>query len=218
MSGQLRRTRKWLSLDAGASNWLWLSLAVIALDQWTKHLVIVRLDEFEQFTLLPILEFMRLHNEGAAFSFLDDAGGWQRWFFIALGLSVSVAILVWLRRISGRRQFLLGAGLAFVLGGALGNVIDRAFYGYVIDFVRVHYQEWYFPAFNVADSAITVGAALLILDTLIDWGRESEKRAREASQMRGRRGTGKDAGAAKDAGNGGHADDVSTGRRPGAGD
>jgi signal peptidase II len=163
--------RRWFGLRAGAANWLWLSLAVVLLDQWTKYLITDNFDEFEELVLLPVLELMRLHNEGAAFSFLSGASGWQRWLFTGLGIAVSAGILVWLRRLPARGQNLLAAGLAFVLGGALGNVIDRVLWGHVIDFIRVHYNEWYFPAFNVADSAITVGAALLILDTLRDYRR-----------------------------------------------
>ena len=154
--------RRWFGLQAGASNWLWLSLVVIALDQWTKYLITDHLDEFEEVILLPVLELMRLHNDGAAFNLLSTASGWQRWLFTALGLVVSGAILFWLRRLPASGRSLLAAGLCLVLGGALGNVID---------FIRVHYEEWYFPAFNVADSAITVGAGLLILDNLLDSGR-----------------------------------------------
>jgi len=168
--------RRWFGLQAGASNWLWLSLAVVALDQWTKYLVTNHLGIYEQVILLPVLELMHVHNTGAAFSFLSGASGWQRWLFTALALLVSAAILVWLRRLPARGRNLLAAGLCLVLGGALGNVIDRVLWAYVIDFIRVHYADWYFPAFNVADSAITVGAGLLILDTLIDHGRVREPR------------------------------------------
>jgi signal peptidase II len=168
--------RRWLALRAGAANWLWLSLAVIVLDQWTKWLITLHFEEFEELVLLPVLSLMRLHNEGAAFSFLSDASGWQRWLFTGLGIAVSVGILVWLRRLPPRGHHLLAAGLAFVLGGALGNVIDRVLWGHVIDFIRVHYGGWYFPAFNVADSAITVGAALLILDNLLELKRKPAAR------------------------------------------
>ena len=142
-------------------------MLVILADQWTKRLVTSCLDEFEAVVLLPVLDFMRLHNEGAAFSFLSNASGWQRWFFITLAIGVSGGILVWLRRLPARGQNLLAAGLCLVMGGALGNVIDRIRLGHVIDFIRVHYAEWYFPAFNVADSAITIGAGLLILDMIL---------------------------------------------------
>jgi signal peptidase II len=168
--------RRWLGLSAGASNWLWLTLAVITLDQYTKFLILEHFDEFESVVWLPVLDIMRLHNEGAAFSFLSDASGWQRWFFIALGLVVSVGILVWLRRLDPKGQHMLASGLALVMGGALGNVIDRVLWGYVVDFIRVHYGDAYFPAFNVADSAITCGAALLILDNVLEYGRERDAR------------------------------------------
>ena len=117
--------------------------------------------------LFPVLELMRLHNEGAAFSFLSNASGWQRWFFITLAIGVTGGILVWLCRLPARGQNLLAAALCLVMGGALGNVIDRMRLGHVIDFIRVHYAEWYFPAFNVAVSAITSGAGLLILDMIL---------------------------------------------------
>jgi signal peptidase II len=165
--------RRWFALKAGASNWLWVAVAVAVLDQWTKSLITDNLEEFERIVLLPVFEIMRLHNEGAAFSFLSDAAGWQRWMFIGLGVVVSVGILVWLRRLPPKGQHLLAAGLSFVLGGALGNVIDRVLWGRVIDFIRVHYEEHYFPAFNIADSAITIGAALLILDNLLEHRRSS---------------------------------------------
>lgn len=170
--------RRWFGLNAGASNWLWLAVAVMALDQWTKSLVTERFAEFDRLVLLPVLEFMRLHNTGAAFSFLSDAAGWQRWLFVGLGVGASAGILVWLRRLPPKGQGLLAAGLSLILGGALGNVIDRVLWGHVIDFIRVHWQEHYFPAFNVADSAISIGAALVVLDNLLDLDRA---RARKKS-------------------------------------
>ncbi len=153
--------------ELGASHWLWLTVLIVVADQWTKRLVTDHLEEFEAVVLLPVLDFMRLHNEGAAFSMLSDASGWQRWFFSVLAIGVSVGILIWLRRLPARGKSLLAAGLCLVMGGAIGNVIDRIRLGHVIDFIRVHYADWYFPAFNVADSAITIGAGLLILDTIL---------------------------------------------------
>jgi signal peptidase II len=155
------------SFELGATHWLWLTLLIVVADQWTKRLVTDHLEEFEAVVLLPVLDFMRLHNEGAAFSMLSDASGWQRWFFSVLAIGVSVGILIWLRRLPARGKSLLAAGLCLVMGGAIGNVIDRIRLGHVIDFIRVHYAEWYFPAFNVADSAITIGAGLLILDMIL---------------------------------------------------
>ena len=151
----------------GAWAWLWLTLAVIVLDQWTKWLITQNFVEYQSLTLLPVFDLVRLHNEGAAFSFLSDASGWQRWMFLALGIGVSAGLLVWLKRLPVRGQSILAAALALIIGGALGNVIDRILLGHVIDFIHVHYQQWYFPAFNVADSSITVGAGLLILDSVL---------------------------------------------------
>jgi len=168
--------RRWFGLNAGASNWLWLGVAVMMLDQWTKWLVVDRFELYEQKMLLPVLELMRLHNTGAAFSFLSDATGWQRWVFIGLGVVVSAGILIWLRRLPAKGQGVLAAGLSLILGGALGNVIDRVLHGHVIDFIRVHYGEHYFPAFNVADSAITVGAVLIVLDNLLELDRARAKK------------------------------------------
>jgi signal peptidase II len=168
--------RRWFGLNAGASNWLWLGVAVMVLDQWTKWLIVDRFEEFQQLVLLPVLEIMRLHNTGAAFSFLSDASGWQRWVFVGLGVAVSAGILVWLRRLPAKGQGMLAAGLSLIVGGALGNVIDRVLHGHVIDFIRVHYGEHYFPAFNVADSAITIGAALIVLDNLLELDRVRAKK------------------------------------------
>ena len=156
----------------GAWRWLGVSLVVIALDQWSKDFITRHFTEFEFITVLPVLQITRMHNLGAAFSFLADASGWQRWFFIVLAAAVSIGILVWLMLLPRRGNGLLSPGLALVLGGALGNVIDRMRLGYVVDFIHVHWNDAYFPAFNVADSAITVGAALLLLDALMDSGRK----------------------------------------------
>jgi len=143
--------------------WLWLSGAVIALDQATKFLVTRFFELYERVEVLPVLDFTLLHNTGAAFSMLANASGWQRPFFVVLGLVVSVMLVVWIWR-SPRGDKLLPVALALILGGALGNVIDRVRLGYVVDFIHAHWGAAYFPAFNIADSAITVGAALLIID------------------------------------------------------
>ncbi|HET9679936.1 MAG TPA: signal peptidase II [Gammaproteobacteria bacterium] len=147
-------------------NWLWLSVLVIVLDQVTKFLIIRRMELFDSIQLLPSLNLTLLHNYGAAFSFLADAGGWQRWFFITLGIVVSAAVVWWLRKLPKENHGFLAAGLALIVGGALGNVIDRALFGYVIDFIDVYYGTWHWPAFNVADSAITIGAVIMIIDSL----------------------------------------------------
>ncbi len=154
--------------DVGAAAWLWLSAVIIVADQVTKWLVVQTFQLYDRLELLPFFALTRLHNPGAAFSFLSDASGWQRWFFITLGIAVTVLIMVWLRKLPPRGKGWLAAGLALIVGGALGNVIDRAIYGYVIDFISVYYQTWHVPAFNVADSAITVGAVILIIDSLFE--------------------------------------------------
>ena len=157
----------------GATAWMWLSLVVIVLDQVTKAMINNSLDLYERVNIFPLLELTHQHNTGAAFSMLNNASGWQRWFFIGLGLIVSVVLMLWLRRIRGNGQTLLSVGLSLILGGALGNVIDRVWLGYVIDFIHVHWDSinFSFPAFNVADSAITVGAGCLLLDAFLE-GRE----------------------------------------------
>lgn len=149
-------------------NWLALSVLVIIVDQFTKYLVVQRMSLFDSTPIIPHLNLTLLHNTGAAFSFLADAGGWQRWLFVLLGVAVSGFILAWLRRMPASQGALLPASLALILGGALGNVIDRALHGYVVDFVDVYYGSWHWPAFNVADSAITVGAVLFIIDSISD--------------------------------------------------
>jgi len=154
----------------GQLRWLWLTTAAIAADQIVKAALVNRFQLFERMPLLPpVLEITRLHNRGAAFSFLDDAGGWQKYLFLSLAIAVSVGIAVWLQQLDRSVRRIVPVGLALVAGGALGNAIDRVHYGYVVDFIHVHwYDSWWFPAFNVADAAITVGAALLILDAVLD--------------------------------------------------
>jgi signal peptidase II len=153
--------------------WLLLSALVVLVDQLSKLYIASHFGEFEFTALLPVLDITLLHNVGAAFSFLANASGWQRWLFIGLALSVSLAIVVWLVRMPRGTSPFLAGGLALVLGGALGNVVDRIRLGYVIDFIHFHWDRAYFPAFNVADSAITVGAACLLLDALFDSKRKT---------------------------------------------
>jgi signal peptidase II len=151
----------------GSLIYLWVSAAVILLDQVTKAVIEHTLSLYQSITVLPVLEITRLHNTGAAFSFLADEAGWQRWLFTGLAIAVSVVLIFWLRRID-RASRALATSVALILGGALGNVIDRIRLGHVIDFIHAHWAEHYFPAFNVADSAITVGAALLLLDAWLE--------------------------------------------------
>ena len=145
--------------------WLWLSALVLVIDQTTKRVVDTTLRLYESIPLLPSFSLTYLRNQGAAFSFLSGAGGWQRWFFIGLAVIASVMICFWIRQIPNDRK-LEASAWALVLGGALGNLIDRVLYGYVIDFLDVYYGEWHWPAFNVADSAITVGVIFLLLESL----------------------------------------------------
>ena len=143
--------------------WLWLSLLVIVLDQVAKIWASHSLNFNQPLAVFPYLNLTLLYNTGAAFSLLAQAGGWQRWFLTLLALLVSIFITTWLMRLQ-RQQKWLAVALALILGGALGNVIDRMLYGYVIDFIDVYYQHWHWPAFNIADSAISVGALMLVID------------------------------------------------------
>jgi signal peptidase II len=157
--------------------WLPLSAGVIVLDQLTKLEIVKRFELYESIEVLPVLDITRLHNTGAAFSMLADASGWQRWFFALLAMAVGVAIIVWLGKLKARSQWMLSCSLSLILAGALGNLIDRLRLGHVVDFVHVHWGAAYFPAFNVADASITVGAGLLLLDALLE-GRRNKAQQR----------------------------------------
>jgi signal peptidase II len=147
----------------------WYALAAVAwiLDRATKAFVNSTLMLGQEVPVLPIFSWVRLHNEGAAFSFLDDASGWQRWVFVALAIGFAAYLVTEIRKLPANER-LLGWAYGFVLGGALGNMWDRLMHGYVIDFALAHYGDHYFPAFNVADSAISIGATLWILAMLRD--------------------------------------------------
>jgi signal peptidase II len=149
----------------GRLSWLWLSLLVLVIDQASKFYFENRLEMFQQIVIIPdLFSWTLAYNTGAAFSFLADSSGWQRWLFALIAIVVSGVLVVWLKRL-GRNETWLAIALALVLGGALGNLYDRVALGHVIDFILVHWQNrWYFPAFNIADSAITVGAIMLALD------------------------------------------------------
>ena len=161
------------------NGWRWLPLTagVIVLDQLTKKAISDHFELYERVRVLPVLDIVRLHNTGAAFSMLHDASGWQRWFFSVLALGVGAAIVVWLGRLKARSQWLLSCALSLILAGALGNVIDRLRLGHVVDFIHAHWGDAYFAAFNVADSSITVGAALLLLDAFLESRRARALRA-----------------------------------------
>jgi signal peptidase II len=161
--------------DPMMRKWLLVAFAIIVLDHLTKWWVSASL-EFQQFVpVLPFFSLVRVHNTGAAFSILADAGGWQRWFFITVGIIATVIIVRLLKHHAHEKRMALA--LALVLGGALGNVIDRVVLGYVVDFLYFHYRSFAWPAFNVADSAISVGAALLIWDSLR--GKPAEAKAHD---------------------------------------
>ncbi|HKK16996.1 MAG TPA: signal peptidase II [Gammaproteobacteria bacterium] len=145
--------------------WLFLSLLIVLLDQASKFLASNSLELHVAVPMLPGLNMTLMHNTGAAFSFLSQAGGWQRWFFILLAAGVSIFITIWLAKLHPRQRW-LACSLALILGGAIGNLLDRIMFGYVVDFIDVYYRDMHWPAFNIADSAITVGAILLIIDTI----------------------------------------------------
>lgn len=147
--------------------WLGIALVVVVADQLTKLAITDNLTLYQRVPILPSFDLVHLHNTGAAFSFLAGAGGWQNWLFAGIAVVVSGAIVWWLTTLPRRGRGVLALGLALVLGGAIGNLVDRALYGYVIDFILVYYREWSYPAFNVADSAITCGVALILFDGLV---------------------------------------------------
>ena len=155
------------AFKSGAGVWLWLGIALITLllDQLTKIAVVGAFQLGETLPITSYFNLVRVHNPGAAFSFLADASGWQRWFFTGLG-TVAAVVMVWLLH-SNASEKLFCFAISFVLGGAVGNVIDRVLYGYVVDFLDFHWMAMHFPAFNVADSAITLGAICLILDEVL---------------------------------------------------
>ena len=157
--------------------WLWLSALTIVLDQLTKKIAEAELLLHKPLAMFPGFNFTLMYNKGAAFSFLSEAGGWQRIFFVALSSIISIFLFFWLRQISHDEQqknnHIIQCAIALILGGAIGNLIDRAHTGAVVDFIQVYYSTYYFPAFNIADSAITLGAGLLILDMILESRRDT---------------------------------------------
>lgn len=145
--------------------WLALSALVIGLDLWTKSLAVAHLELYRPEPVFPHFNLMLAYNEGAAFSFLADAGGWQRWVFAVLAVGIAGFMTAWISRLPPTQRW-MACALALVIGGALGNLWDRVTLGYVVDFLDFYWGDWHFPAFNLADSAITVGAVMLIIDML----------------------------------------------------
>lgn len=158
--------------------WLLLAIVLIGLDQVTKVWFDSNLQYGERWHLLPFFDFILVYNTGAAFSFLADGQGWQRWFFTAIAVVATVIIVRLLWKYPAQR--LLCTSLACILGGAIGNAVDRVLHGHVVDFLLLYWQDWYFPAFNIADVAITIGALLLLLDEILRW--RHDKRQREQSE------------------------------------
>ena len=150
--------------------WYLLALVLLVLDQFTKHVASSHLDYAIPVQITSFFNWTLVHNPGAAFSMLSDAGGWQHWLLGGVAAVISIVLVIWISRL-GLESKILGAGLALVLSGAVGNLVDRVRFGYVVDFIQLHYQDWYWPAFNVADSAITVGAVLLVIDSFFDRSR-----------------------------------------------
>ncbi|AWL12672.1 Signal peptidase II [Saliniradius amylolyticus] len=153
--------------------WLWIALLVLVADQVTKQMVVKYMDLYQTIEVIPMFNLTYVHNYGAAFSFLSNAGGWQRWLFTLIAVVISGLILYWLKQ-SRREQALLPCAFTLILGGALGNVVDRLMFGYVIDFLDFYYQQWHWPAFNIADSAICVGAVLLVIDAFRNNGVQTD--------------------------------------------
>lgn len=145
--------------------WLWWSVLIVVIDQLTKGLAVHYLEIHVPVKLLPGFNLTLTYNTGAAFSLFSEAGGWQRWLFILLAIAVSVVIIIWLKNLPQNRRW-MGWCLALILGGAIGNLWDRVLLGYVVDFIDVYYRNLHWPAFNIADSAITIGAIMLVIDSL----------------------------------------------------
>jgi signal peptidase II len=144
--------------------WLWLAVLSLGLDQASKLIIDNVMQLYESRAVFAFFNLTYVHNTGAAFSFLSDAGGWQRWLFAGLAVGMSIVISVWLTRLKPNETF-IAIALSLILGGAIGNLVDRLAYGYVIDFLDIYYGNWHWPAFNIADSAITVGVVLMLIDS-----------------------------------------------------
>ena len=162
-----------LFCDTGL-RWLWLTVLLLVIDQVTKQWVVGTFDLYESVSVLPIFSITYVQNPGAAFSFLADQGGWQRWFFTAIAATACIIFIVWLSKTS-KQQAMLSIAFALMLSGAMGNLIDRVLFGYVIDFIDFHWASYRFPAFNVADSMIFIGAGLMLLDSFINPEKEKAK-------------------------------------------
>lgn len=151
--------------------WTWLAFVVVILDQVTKYIASNSLEMYQAVAVMPMFNWNLMHNTGAAFSFLAQAGGWQRWFFAVIAIVVSVFIVMWLKKLQQHEKW-QAIALALILGGAIGNVIDRIWLGYVVDFIQIYYQQWSWPAFNIADSAITIGVIMIVIEGIQEYRHE----------------------------------------------
>lgn len=161
-------------LQVSRLKWLWLAVLTIILDFATKQMAEHFLQYAQPVYVLPVFDLTLLYNRGAAFSFLADESGWQRWFFTFIAISVSAVLCVWLMKLKETERW-LAAALSLVIGGAIGNLYDRLAYGHVVDFIHLHWGNSYFPAFNIADSAISIGAAMLLIDSLFFQNKDTSK-------------------------------------------
>ena len=154
--------------------WIWLAIVVVFFDQLTKYIASTTLEMHQPIAVMPMFNWTLMHNTGAAFSFLANEAGWQRWFFAVIAIVVSVVIVLWIKRLEQHEKW-QAIALALILGGAIGNVIDRIYLGYVVDFIQVYYQQWYWPAFNIADSAISIGVTMIIIESVREHLSERKK-------------------------------------------
>lgn len=153
--------------------WIWIAVVVVILDQLTKYIASTSLEIYQPVAVMPMFNWTLMHNTGAAFSFLANENGWQRWFFAVIAVVVSVVIVLWIKRLEQHEKW-QAAALALILGGAIGNVIDRIWLGYVVDFIDVYYESSHWPAFNVADSAIFIGVAMIIIESIREYWAERQ--------------------------------------------
>lgn len=158
--------------------WIWVTLVVIVVDQLTKYIASTSLDMYQPIAVMPMFNWTLMHNPGAAFSFLANESGWQRWFFAVIAVVVSIVIFIWIKKLEQHEKW-QAIALALILGGAIGNVIDRIWLGYVVDFIQVYYQQWYWPAFNIADSAISIGVAMIIIESIREYRAERQNNKSE---------------------------------------
>ena len=161
--------------------WIWLAIVVVILDQLSKYVASASLEMHQPIAVMPMFNWTLMHNPGAAFSFLANESGWQRWFFSVIAVVVSVVIVLWIKRLEQHEKW-QAIALALILGGALGNVIDRIWLGYVVDFIQVYYQQWYYPAFNIADSAISIGVVMIIIDSIREYRDEKKNTEKQVKK------------------------------------